>query len=75
MKRGYEFGQKNNVKPIKKWKGKWAPKEFGPRPTQQILAVHLFAVAILSLIIGVTMALTLASPEFVRKVQHKELFL
>ena len=75
MKRGYEFAQKNGVKPLKKWKGKWAPKVFGPRQVERILPVHLLAVAVLSLVIGALMALTLVPLEVVRKVQAKELFL
>lgn len=75
MKRGYEYAQKNNVEPLKKWVGKWAPTEFGPRPAQQITLVHLLAVAILSLVIGFTLAVTLTPPEFVKKVQHKEYFI
>ncbi|OAF99988.1 uncharacterized protein CC84DRAFT_1155962 [Paraphaeosphaeria sporulosa] len=75
MKRGYEFAQKNNVAPLKKWVGKWAPRDFGPRPTQQVSPMHLILVAVLSLIIGFTLAVTMAPPDFVRKVQHKEFFL
>lgn len=74
MKRGYEYGQKNGVKPLKKWKGKWAPKVFGPRHVEKILPVHLFAVALLSLVIGGLMALTMVPVEVVRRVQAKELF-
>lgn len=75
MKRGYDYAQKNKIAPLKKWVGKWAPTEFGPRSSQQISLSHLFAVAVLSLVIGFVMAITLTPPNFVRKVQHKEMFL
>lgn len=75
MKRGYEYAQKNKVAPLKKWVGKWAPENFGPRAAQQISPIQLILVAVLSLIIGVTLAVTLTPPDFVRKVQHKEFFL
>jgi hypothetical protein len=75
MKRGYEYAQQNNIAPLKKWVGKWAPREFGPRPAEQISPIHLVLVALLSLVIGFTLALTLTPPDIVRKVQHKEFFL
>lgn len=76
MKRGYDFAQKNKVAPLKKWVGKWAPTEFGPpRSAQLVSPVHLLAVAVLGVIIGLTLAVTMVPPEIVRKVQHKEFFL
>jgi len=73
MKRGYEYAQKHNVAPLKKMVGKYAPK--APRTVQRIELVHLITVALLSLVIGATLAITMAPPDFVRKVQHKEFFL
>ena len=72
MKRGYDYAQKNNVAPLKKMVGKWAPK--APRTAYAISPVHLFLVGLLSFVIGVTLTLTLASPETVRRIQHKEHF-
>lgn len=72
MKRGYEFAQKNKIAPLKKWVGK---NDCIQSPSSlQITFRELFMVALLSFIIGVTLAVTMASPEFVKKVQHKELF-
>ena len=72
MKRGYEYAQKNNVKPLKKMVGKWAPK--APRTANNISPIHLVLVALLSFIIGVTLTISIVSPEAVRRIQHKEGF-
>lgn len=72
MKRGYEYAQKNNVAPLKKWVGKWAPK--AQRTANQIEPVHLALVGLLSFIIGVVLTLSTAPPEFVRSIQRKEYF-
>lgn len=76
MKRGYAFAKRNRVAPLKKWVGKWAPRErdFGPRSAQQVAPGQLFLVALLSLVIGVVLAVTLTPPEIVGKVQRKEFF-
>jgi heme/copper-type cytochrome/quinol oxidase subunit 2 len=71
MKRGYEFAQKNNVAPLKKMVGKFAPK--APRTAQQITPMHLILVAVLCIVIGVAGAVTMVSPETVRRIQHKQL--
>ncbi|KAF2676166.1 hypothetical protein K458DRAFT_447629 [Lentithecium fluviatile CBS 122367] len=71
MKRGYDFAQKNNVAPLKKMIGKYAPA--APRTTHQITPAHLILVAILSVIIGIAAAVTMVSPETVRRIQHKQL--
>jgi hypothetical protein len=71
MKRGYEFAQKNNVAPLKKMVGKYAPK--APRTAHQITPMHLLMVAILCVVIGVAGAVTMVSPETIRRIQQKQL--
>lgn len=70
MKRGYDYAQRHNIAPLKKMVGKWAPT--APRTAQAISPLHLLLVAILSFVIGVTVAVSVVSPETVRRIQHKE---
>ncbi|KAF2472526.1 uncharacterized protein BDR25DRAFT_283998 [Lindgomyces ingoldianus] len=72
MKRGYEYAHKHKVAPLKKMVGPYAPK--APRTMNTISAAHLVLVALLSFVIGVSMTITLASPEAVRRMQQKEGF-
>ena len=72
MKRGASYAQKHHVQPIKKFVGGAAPK--APRRSDALHLVHLVLVALLSFIIGVTMTLTVANPEVVRRIQKKEVW-
>jgi hypothetical protein len=71
MKRGYNYAQKNNVTPLKKFVGK-AGSTRVPRGAAQITLVQVLLVGILSFIIGALAVLTMVSPEVVRRVQSKE---
>ncbi|KAF2743604.1 pyridoxamine phosphate oxidase family protein [Sporormia fimetaria CBS 119925] len=72
MKRGYEYAQKHQIEPLKKFVGKAAPK--GPRRASGgVEPIQILLVALLSFVIGVVMTLTVVSPEFVRRVQNKEM--
>ncbi|PSN75632.1 hypothetical protein BS50DRAFT_541738 [Corynespora cassiicola Philippines] len=72
MKRGYEYAQRNQIAPLKKMVGKYAPD--APRTSNNITMVQLAGFVLLSFIIGVAATLTMVSPETVRKVQAKEGF-
>ncbi|KAF2279118.1 uncharacterized protein EI97DRAFT_394093 [Westerdykella ornata] len=72
MKRGYEFAQQHNVAPLKKFVGQAAPT--APRRSNAVSPVQLALVALLSFIIGAVLTLTVVPPEFVRRVQYKEVF-
>ncbi|KAF2648009.1 hypothetical protein K491DRAFT_722932 [Lophiostoma macrostomum CBS 122681] len=72
MKVGYQYARQHGVAPLKKFVG-----EAGQRTVttpKSITPVELALVAVLSLVIGVTLTLTLASPDLVRKIQYKEFF-
>jgi hypothetical protein len=75
MKRGYEYAQKNAIAPMKKMVGKHAPDPKRPRRApSQITPLEVAFMAILCFVIGVVVTLTVVSPETVRKVQSKEMF-
>jgi hypothetical protein len=72
MKVGYQYAQKHGVAPLKKFVGPAGEKTV--KTPKNITPLELALVAVLSFVIGVTLALSLASPELVRKIQHKEFF-
>jgi hypothetical protein len=72
MKRAYEYAQQHGVAPLKKFVGNAAPK--APRMANAITPIQVALVAILSLVIGVLLAVTVVPPEVVRRIQAKEGF-
>lgn len=72
MKRAHEYAKQHNVAPLKKFVGSAAPK--APRTANAITSAQVALVAVLSLVIGVLMAVTVVPPEAVRRIQAKEGF-
>jgi hypothetical protein len=72
MKRGYEFAKRNKVEPLKKMIGPYAPKV--PRTADAITPIQVVLVALLSFVIGVALAVSIISPDVVRRIQAKEVF-
>jgi len=72
MKRAHEYAQQHNVAPLKKFVGSAAPK--APRTANAITPVQVALVAVLSLFIGLLIAVTVVPPEVVRTIQAKEGF-
>jgi hypothetical protein len=70
MKRGYDYAMKHNVAPLGKMIGPYAPK--APRTLKTITPLHLLLATLLGIIIGCALALSLASPDTVRRIQAKE---
>ncbi|KAF2729716.1 hypothetical protein EJ04DRAFT_501861 [Polyplosphaeria fusca] len=70
MKRGYEYAMKHNIAPLKKMIGPYAPKV--PRTLKTITPTHLILAALLGIVIGAAMALSLVTPDTVRRIQSKE---
>lgn len=70
MKRGYNYAHKYKVAPLKKFVGQAAPKT--PRTSNAIAPLQLVLAIVLSFFIGVILTLSMASPEVVRRIQHKE---
>lgn len=75
MKRGYEYAQQNDIAPLKKMIGKYAPSPKHPRTAEDISMVHVLAVGLLCLVIGAVLALSVVDPDTVRKLQRKEFFI
>ena len=73
MKVGYDYARKHKVEPLKKFVGPLASKRI--TTPRRIRPVDLALVGILSFVIGVVLALSLASPKLVRRIQSKEMFL
>jgi hypothetical protein len=76
MKRGYEFAQKNGVKPLKKMVGKAGERvEKGALgQKERIGIVHLLMVLVLGIVIGGALALSFVTPERLRAIRAKEGF-
>ncbi|KAL6709948.1 hypothetical protein ACN47E_000733 [Coniothyrium glycines] len=62
MRRGYEYAQRHNVEPLKKWIGKYALGA-SSKASSQIELVHLFLVLLLGIVIGGALALSVVTPE------------
>ena len=62
MRRGFEYAQKHDVKPLKKWVGAHAP-DAPRRASSQIQLVHLLLVLLLGIVIGGALALSVVTPE------------
>ncbi|CAI6331642.1 unnamed protein product [Periconia digitata] len=76
MKRGYQYAQHNDIAPLKKMIGKYAPDPKNPRTvTENASPIHVLMVGLLCFVIGVVLTLTMVDPEIIRKVQKKELFI
>lgn len=69
MKRGYEYAQRNGVKPLKKMVGRYAPR--APRRAERIQVVHLLVVLVLGMVIGGAMALSFVTPEKLQVLREK----
>jgi hypothetical protein len=70
MKRGVEYAKKHNVAPLKKMKGKWAPKE--PRTVKNTDPALVFLVLLLGIVIGGALSLSVVTPERLLALQRKE---
>lgn len=76
MKRGVEVAEKFDVKPLKKWKGKYAPGgplAYGHRRARENTDKALvFLVLLLGIVIGGALSLSVVTPERLRALQRKE---
>lgn len=76
MKRGVEYAEKNGVKPLKKWKGEYAPggpKAWGSRRGGSNEDRGLvFLVLLLGIIIGGVLSISVITPERLGMLQRKE---
>lgn len=74
MKRGLEYADKHNVEPLKKFVGPYARNTRADAATEKerITLVHLFIIAVLSFIIGVTGTISFISPDAVGAIQQKQ---
>ncbi len=72
MKRGVDFARRNNVKPLVKMVGPYAPGR--PRTVTRVEVWHLLVGILLGVVIGAAGALSLVSPEVLGRVQRKEGF-
>jgi hypothetical protein len=70
MKRGVEFAKKNNVAPLKKMKGKWAPT--APRTPKNADPALIMLVLLLGIVIGGALSLSVVTPERLGALQRKE---
>ena len=69
MKRGFEFAQKNNVAPLKKMVGPYAPH--APQTVSRVEPVHLLIAVLLGIVIGGAMALSVVTPERLQALQKQ----
>jgi hypothetical protein len=76
MKRGVEYAEKNGVKPLRKWKGEYAPggpKAWGSRKGANNEDRGLvFLVLLLGIVIGGILSLSVVTPERLGMLQRKE---
>lgn len=63
MKRAYEYAQSHDVKPLKKWVGRYAPVASPRAASSQIMLIHVFVVLFLGIVIGSALSLSLVTPE------------
>ncbi|KAI8931690.1 hypothetical protein NX059_011337 [Plenodomus lindquistii] len=71
MKRGYEFAQKNGVKPLEKMKGRYAPGGKPRTGNSNVEPVYLLLMLLLGIVIGGAMALSVVTPERLQVLQDK----
>lgn len=70
MKRGYEYAQKEGVKPLKKMVGRAGERaKRGLGPKERITVVHLLMVLLLGVIIGGAASLSVVTPERLEKLR------
>ena len=69
MKRGVEYARQNDVKPLKKMVGRYAPEAV--RRVGGIEQIHLLLVLFLGMVIGGTMALSVVTPERLQGLREK----
>lgn len=76
MKRGVQYAEEHDVKPLKKWKGAYAPggpKAWGSKNVQANSDRGLvFLVLLLGIIIGGVLSLSVVTPERLGMLQRKE---
>jgi hypothetical protein len=69
MKRGYEYAQKHNVAPLKKFVGKAAQAKL--RTPRAASPVQMFLAMLLGIVIGAVLVVGMLEPELLRGVQEK----
>jgi hypothetical protein len=73
MKRGVAFADQHDVKPLKKWKGAWAPENRKTVKMRENTDRGLvFLVLLLGIIIGGALSLSVVTPERLGSLQRKE---
>ena len=62
MQRGVEYARRNQIAPLKKMVGRYAPDAPRTADGSAIQVVHLFMVLLLGIVIGGAMALSVVTP-------------